>query len=131
MPKLQMKGRPGARQIRIGDGAWLPIDQYIQPAKLPDWVRSVALYLNGPDSDVRLTVLRAIAKEQRWEITGEFVDQGDGLGQAYRAFSEHDHGLKNDALIFWTANRLGAGCLPPKITPNLHKLPREEWPKYY
>lgn len=118
MPRLKMKGRPGFREISIDGGAWLHFDFYIKSNLhlfLPGEIRKVAFYINGVSADVRLTVLRAVAKEHQWEITGEFMDEGTE-GPAFEKFLEHSHNRQHDTYIRWDG-----AC--PELMPNPHNLP--------
>jgi hypothetical protein len=117
-PRIKMRGRLGVREISIDGGPWLPIDGYIK-ADLHLFfsaeIHNVALYVHGPSADIRLTVLRTIAKEQQWEITGEFADSGSEPGPALEKFIEHTHTRQRDAFICWT--------YVPMLRPNFHGLP--------
>lgn len=131
--RLKMKGAPGSRQIKIGDdGDWLAIDAHIESeaANLPGEVRTVALLLNGPDLEVRREILRAIAREHGWTVSGEFVVDSVTPGLAYQEFLEHARGLQCDALLAWGTQNPAARFLPPQLDPNIFKVPRDQWHKY-
>ncbi|MGE5057236.1 MAG: hypothetical protein ACM3WP_24015 [Acidobacteriota bacterium] len=105
----KVRGKVGRRFVQIGDHNY-PVDFYIASDlhRVPaNTIRKVAIYIYGEFApEARLTVLRGIARERGWEITGEFIDSGeqataDSLGPGLEELLEHSHQLLHDTCLQW------------------------------
>lgn len=69
-----------------------------------------------------LKALHGLARQER-EIAGEFVDNHTD-GPQFLPSSLMANSLQHDTAVIWVDGK------EPRVLPNTHMLPREEWPRY-
>lgn len=104
--KLRPKvtGKIGRRVVRIGDREYCVDFNVADSLQFfpPNWIHRVAIYVAGRFApEARLGILRAIAREQGWTVTGVFVDETEDAGPELQRLLEAEHNVRQEAILQW------------------------------